>query len=204
MLKPKSRNSLPNLPIESITNFKRNNVDHLPSLNEISEIFEKNRVEISPTFPMNKYSQEVSGSVLKTILKQTLLTPLAQALINFIYTRYILIRIFLTLFLLVSSGLASYLVIDSIMTYFKFEVVTTTRTIYETPTLFPKVTFCNLNPFQTKYAYKLFLSEIPPVHEITNEQKKLIGHELTNILIECWFRNVECGAKDFTWSFSKR
>jgi hypothetical protein len=196
MLKPRFRSSLPNLPVESIKYFKKNDGDHLPNLSH--------KPKILPTFPMNKYSQEISDSVLKTILKQTILTPSAQALINFIYTRYIIVRIFLALFVLVSSGLASYLVVDSIITYFNFEVVTTVRTIYETPTLFPKVTFCNINSFQTKYAYELFLSGITPVHEISNEQKKLIGHELKNILIECWFRNVKCDAKDFTWSFSKR
>ena len=53
---------------------------------------------------------------------------------------------------IVTSGLAAYLVIEGILTYLTYSVLTSTRTIFETPTLFPKITICNQNPFITDYA----------------------------------------------------
>ena len=45
------------------------------------------------------------------------------------------------------------------MSYFKFDVSTITRTYYENPALFPKVTIRNVNPFTTRYALE-FLKKI--------------------------------------------
>ena len=51
------------------------------------------------------------------------------------------------------------MVISSIFTYLEYEVNTKFRTIYETPTQFPKITICNNMPFQTGYAVE-FLKKI--------------------------------------------
>ena len=64
--------------------------------------------------------------------------------------RYI-IRLHLVLFLLVALGLAAYTSIKLMLSYFEYQVTTTTRTINETPVDFPKITVCNLNPFTTQY-----------------------------------------------------
>ena len=82
---------------------------------------------------------------IKSLLKEVLYNSLAQAIIKIFLTPFIIIKCILFLFVFGSIGLTSYLVIESIMTYFTYGVSTTSRTIYETPTLFPKVTFCNAN-----------------------------------------------------------
>jgi hypothetical protein len=62
---------------------------------------------------------------------------------------------------------------DSIMSYLEFNVITTSRSITETVSNFPKVTFCNKNIFQTAYALE-FLSKVNqhlnPEWSIFNEE----------------------------------
>ena len=61
--------------------------------------------------------------------------------------------------------------------------------------IFPKVTFCNMHPFTTKYAYNLWLSDkYKPGHYIPSGEQTLVSHDLKDILIECWFRNNKCSA----------
>ena len=98
-------------------------------------------------------SQNEKREQIKSLLKEVLYNSLAQAIIKIVLSPFLLIKCILFLFVLVSIGLTSYLVISSIMTYFTYGVSTTSRTIYETPTLFPKVTFCNANFVTTKYGY---------------------------------------------------
>ena len=72
---------------------------------------------------------------------------------------YLFLKIFLFFFVLISSCLASFMVIQSIVNYFEYPVITTSRSIFETPTVYPKISICNLNIFTTKYGYE-FLARI--------------------------------------------
>jgi hypothetical protein len=90
---------------------------------------------------------------IQLILKENLYNSFAQAIIKCFTINHFVLKVFLTLCLLASSGLASYLVIQSIINYLSFGASTTSRTLFENPTLFPQVTFCNLNWLTTEYAY---------------------------------------------------
>ena len=99
------------------------------------------------------------------LFKGKLCNSFAQAIIAFIETRNKILKIFILTFVIVSSGLAAYLVIEGILTYFTYSVLTSTRTLFETPTLFPKITICNQNPFITNYATEFIRNRsliIPP------------------------------------------
>jgi len=87
------------------------------------------------------------------------------------------------------------------MTYFTYGVTSTSRTIYETPTLFPKVTFCNVNPFTTQYAYNLTRKGIFDGSNLLDAEKQKLSHDLEDFLFECWFNDKQCYASDFTWSY---
>ena len=89
------------------------------------------------------------------------------------------------------------------MEYFAYKVSTTSRIIYENPTLFPKVTFCNVNWFTTEYAYNLTQMgvEWSEIMSLSTDEKKQLGHSLENILIQCKYNNIPCDSTDFTWSF---
>ena len=80
-------------------------------------------------------------------------TEIFEIISKVIYTPQLVLKLYLLIFVLVTSGLASYTVVQSFMSYFAYEVTTVSRTLLETPTLFPKVTICNLNMFTSEHAF---------------------------------------------------
>jgi len=83
-----------------------------------------------------------------------------------------------------------------------FGVSTTTRTFFEYPTLFPKVTFCNFNWFTTEYAYNQTRENIfYGNYLLSDEDKRKLGHDLGDILLECSFNNNRCHTNGFKWSY---
>ena len=156
-------------------------------------------------------------------------TELFDIITKIIHTPNIVLKVYLFIFTLAASGMASYTVIQVFMSYFAYGVTTTTRTLFETPTLFPKVTICNVNWLTTEYAYN-FLNEIDEtlstletnfadlsfndsatlVNNIwsnTNNANysektlKSLGHNLEDLLLSCSFNGVKCTADDFIWFF---
>ena len=139
--------------------------------------------------------------VIVNLLKEILYNSLAQAILKIALTPYVILKAILLVFVLAAVGFVSYLIIQTMLTFLEYNVSTTSRTIYEMPTLFPKVTFCNLNDFTTEYAYNLtqtgiFDGEFLPVNE-----RKMIVHDLDDILIGCLFNNVRCNSTNFAWSY---
>jgi hypothetical protein len=153
-------------------------------------------------------------------------------------TPYPIVSVFLFVFILISTGLASFLVIETIISYLSYEVTTTTRTIYELSSSFPKITICNVNPFTTLKS-KEFLKEINDEYDptidmfnqtqintlnytaklaffggiygaantamlnLSDKEKKSLGHDIDDILIACQFNSEPCDANDFVWKFDK-
>ena len=139
------------------------------------------------------------------LLKERLYNSFTQALIKLTLPSYIVIKILLAVSSLGLCALASYLVVQSIFEYLSFGVSTTSRTIYETPTLFPKVTFCNFNSLTTQYAYNLTqtIGQYDNLigANLPDDEKKKLGHDLSDILIDCQFDLSECNLNDFKWSY---
>ena len=104
-------------------------------------------------------SQNESYKRIKKLIKETLYNSLAQAIIKMLETPVFALKVFLFLCVILSSGLCSFMIKELIVNFFSFGVSTTSRTLYETPALFPKVTICNTNPFTTQYALE-FLKQI--------------------------------------------
>jgi hypothetical protein len=96
---------------------------------------------------------------LKCVVKDTLYNPLSQAIIKLVETPYFTLKAFIFTCILISIGLCAYLIIELVRSYLTFGVSTTTRTVYETSVVFPKVTICNVNPFTTRHALE-FLKQI--------------------------------------------
>jgi hypothetical protein len=71
---------------------------------------------------------------------------------NIIRTKRSRIKVIWTLFVILSFGLCSFLMIESVMDYLKFDVITKIRDVRDFPTIFPKVVVCNSNPFTTYYS----------------------------------------------------
>ena len=85
--------------------------------------------------------------------------PLAHSIISIIETPHIYLKAFLLVFVTLNSALASYMLINVLMTYFSYGVITTSRTMFEMPAQFPRVTICNSYIFTTEYALQI-LKEI--------------------------------------------
>ena len=95
---------------------------------------------------------------IKLYFKENLKNELNRGIYKIIFNPHLSVKIFWIIFILVSIGLSSFLVVKTFFTYFAFEVFTTTRIISETPTIFPKITICNQNQFATRFAME-FLNE---------------------------------------------
>jgi hypothetical protein len=77
---------------------------------------------------------------IKPLAKEILYNSIAQAILKIIDTPFIALKIFLFIFVLTSTACSAYLVVQSFLAYFAYEVATTTRTLSETPAPFPKIT----------------------------------------------------------------
>lgn len=62
--------------------------------------------------------------------------------------------IFIALFL-ASTGYCVYQMTITVLSYIQYDIITTTRTYYESPTNFPVVSYCNLNMFDYNYASEI-------------------------------------------------
>ena len=80
-----------------------------------------------------------------------------------------------------------------------WRVTSTTRINYETTSLFPRVTFCNVNPYTTKRSYQL--ANETTSHEVFNfniTQRDTFSHSLDDTSFrECSFNTETCDSTDF-------
>ena len=160
-------------------------------------------------------------------LKETKRTELFEIVLKIFHTPNIVLKIYLIIFVILSSGLASYTFIGSFISYFDYEVTTTSRTINENPTLFPKVTICNIKPFTTLKAFTILNEFDSTVSSLTNssyldsiniiaqftykafgfnkklsvQSKKELAHSLNDIMLSCRFNDKKCNTNDFVWKF---
>ena len=91
----------------------------------------------------SKYTMRAKRAKIKSLASIRLYNSIAQALIKIIETPYISLKVFILTCVLTVTGLSSYMVIESFLSYLAYEVATTGRTVSEIPAEFPKVSFCN-------------------------------------------------------------
>ena len=109
-------------------------------------------------------------------MKDILYNSLAQAIVKLFKKSHFSLKLILLLFILSSISLASFMVISTIIDYYSYDVITNSRVIYETPTLFPKITICNNNQFCTLKAIEFFKQinkELNASGDIFNETQML-------------------------------
>lgn len=93
---------------------------------------------------------------VKKILKETILSSTGHGYPNIVRTNKWPIRLLWIISTLVSIGLCSLLIIQSILSYFKYEVTTKIRVINEFNSEFPTITVCNLNFLTTELFSQTF------------------------------------------------
>ena len=108
---------------------------------------------------MKTQSQNIKELILH-LLKELLYNSVAQSILRiFDRKKCKPIKIFIFFSVLLSSCLSSFLIIQSIMSYFSYPVTTTTRNVSQNKILFPKITICNWHQFTTEFALD-FLKQI--------------------------------------------
>ena len=166
------------------------------------KIFSKN-LHIYANMMVNRKSQ------IKSILKEVLYNSTAQAILKIFNTRHKLIKIIWIICLVLTCSTCAPLIVKSLTRYFSYEVVTTSRTIYEAPALFPKITICNRNLFTTEYSAHFlerygYLDTVYKMNNVFDEsEKKRFTHPLSEILLACTFNDQNCTADDFSNEFYK-
>ena len=109
-------------------------------INQVNELDSKLKSKL-PVFIWSDNSKILIKSI-KHLISENLSNEAIQASLKIIFSTHKVIKIFWTLCLLVSIGLCAYLVVQSILTYLAFGVITTTTNIVENPKDFPKITIC--------------------------------------------------------------
>ena len=119
-----------------------------------------------PPTPVNEANfqigqSDVLDSTAHVVKKRPLLSEIkirnetVDVLLKIFHTPHFTLKLYLFLFVVTSSSLAAYMVIETILNYLAYEVSTTSRTVFETPTLFPRVTICNANMFTSEASLQL-------------------------------------------------
>lgn len=135
--------------------FNKKNHKNLNETNEKTDL-----IKIETNNLIDDQDGKAKAEHIKTLIKEVLCNSLAQASIRMNQKgRGQMRKFILFISIVILNCLASYMLVQSIRNYFDYEVITTSRTIYETPTLFPKVTICNQNMLETEFAWD-FISNI--------------------------------------------
>jgi acid-sensing ion channel 2 len=132
---------------EILTNFEK---DSNITQNELEE--DTKMSKLPDSIKAMEQAQNINNIKIKNLIKETLYNSAAQAIIKIIETPYYTLKIFLFMCVIASTSLCSFLIVELLLGYLSYGVSTTSRTSYETPATFPKVTICNANPFTTQYA----------------------------------------------------
>ena len=140
---------------ETSSSFGKHFSDHSNSFESNNKVKNGNRSFPSSEDDINAFK----AKLIHQAIRERLYNSIAQAFLILNKTPHYSIKLLLVFSLCISSATTTYLIIQSFVDYFKYEVSTTTRTIFEIPSLFPMITICQSSPFTTPFALE-FLKEI--------------------------------------------
>ena len=184
---------------ENLSVLKLSNKADLDELNFNLKENDNTTEKRSSTQTLSKEKNHSTRHVILNLAKNNIFNELTQASIKIFQTPHLILKLFWILSIFLALGFCSFLIAKSIIEYLSFEVKTKTRTIFETPTLFPKVTLCNLNGVTTEYSYNWLFSQIN--NSSNDPEKKLLAHSLNDTLLSCNFAGQTCTSDDFSWIF---
>ena len=140
-----------NIPMtELATSLETNNVT-IPILESDLNVIYLNKEPINVKPNSNR---EMNEEKIKDILKH-LRNETIKLFLKTFQVKHKCIKFYLVLIIALSSTLSGYMLVNLIINYLAFDVLITTRSITETKSIFPKITICNANLFQSEYALDL-------------------------------------------------
>ena len=150
-----------------------------------------------------------------TILKLRLESSSFILLPNIYKSEYNHLKLLWLILTILSTGWCAWFMSRSFVDYFSYDVITKTEVKYESLLIFPVITFCSLNTFNTNYANdyinNLFNSSEPNFtdgflanylvnYNITKNltDKYLFGKRIDELIVNCRFGMNECNlTQDF-------
>jgi hypothetical protein len=177
-------------------------------------------LKTTPLFKSEKFRQ---------LLRENLTNEMFSAIQNIMFSSSQILKCHLFVFMILANGLASFTGIQLVLGYLNYGVITTTRTLFETPSPFPKVTLCSPNLFTTRAGLDFVLNEldfnesnlehmdlnerqmlnwkmknlaVEKFEEMNETQKRSLTHDLDQVLLSCFFNSQPCSSRDFQWGFS--
>ena len=121
-------------------------------------IFVLNKSVLTQTNPNYECHKESFHGEVKDMLKH-LRNETIKIFIKIFQVKNKWLKLYLIVLMTFLTGLNGYMVANLITSYVSFEVLTKTRLITEASSIFPKVTICNNQIFQTEFALE-FLQQI--------------------------------------------
>ncbi|RNA20730.1 FMRFamide-activated amiloride-sensitive sodium channel isoform X1, partial [Brachionus plicatilis] len=109
-------------------------------------ISQKEKVFLDPEKQKKREEHEVQ-ELLKKCVKEWCENTSSHGFSNMIRTDSWIIRIVWIILVLLFIGYCSFTVVSIILDYFKYEVVVSYKIVSDSPSPFPAITICNLNPF---------------------------------------------------------
>ena len=167
---------------------------------------------------------------LKTKVLEKLEESSSHGLPRILKSKLAFLKLFWAVCFLASICSCSYMILSGLFEYLDYDIVSKIVKIHEAKSLFPAVTICNTNALATANARDLVnktihtyfsnrandtdLSFIFALDERSrmiayeksfgDENRRLLGFSLTEMVILCLFNEKYCHLKDFKWSFDLR
>ncbi|CAF1010992.1 unnamed protein product [Brachionus calyciflorus] len=143
---------------------------------------------------------------IKNVTLDIILSSTSHGLPNIFRSSNLYIKLMWIFFTLISSGLLAYMVTQSIMNYFKYEVTTKTRVKTEFKSTFPTITVCNLNFFTNEYSadyiksIDYFKFERNPLSKnfeyfaraLKTKNSSFYGDSLEKLIVYCEYEGRKC------------
>ena len=159
---------------------------------------------------------------IKKLYSDSTLSSTCHGIANIIRSSNLSIKIMWIIFIIISAGLCSFMIIDNIMSYLKYEVSTKTRVIIEYEPFFPTITICNINFLTSNFATKSIekykenhkdfnplsdffkLEIISELKQKNQDQIKKLGDSMQKLIFDCSFEFQQCNYSLFKYFFHPR
>ncbi|CAF0991111.1 unnamed protein product, partial [Brachionus calyciflorus] len=158
---------------------------------------------------------------LNSIIEESLLSSTSHGIPNIIRSDNSALRFMWISFTIISSGLCSYMIVQSIINYLSFETTSKNQIHTETSSIFPAITICNLNFFTSEYSaqfiknltldiqsdsayfsysqYYTFMEIVSTSEELMSIAYKF-GDSFEKLILHCQLLTIDCRNKEY-WNY---
>jgi len=154
------------------------------------------------------------------VLKELLADSTVHGIPRLVRSKSFLSKLVWLAFFIISCCYCVYLIFETIFDFFEYNTIISFDNYPEVPSLFPAITICNLNPFQSESSLEIvqkiqsnntqingfsknlkFLFVLDKFSMLNDSEKKKMADPFNETLISCRINNYNCTADDFQWKF---